>query len=277
MLKPLLLLTCLCFTTPLLAGEQAGERIHVAGSTTVLPVVSQAATLYHQQHPNMTITVSGGGSGVGIASVIQGTAQIGMASRNTTAEEQVKLEGKVDNIIIAADAVAVAISKAVYESGVHALSVQQIADIYRGKIRNWQDVGGLDARIVVIDKEASRGTRHVFAEAILGDKHARAKGASIISGSNNEEQAIISRSHAAIGMLSNAWLNDKVRGIAIIVDGEPILPTIEHVHDHSYPLARGLHILLPKTASAAAKDFVQFLLSQQGQAIVQEVGYLPVH
>ena len=273
MLKTILMSSILLLGSTL----HASEHIHVVGSTTVLPVISQAATLYHQQHPNITITVSGGGSGVGIASVIQGTAQIGMASRNTTAEEQAQLKNKVDNIIIAADAVAVAVSKAVYESGVHALNVKQIADIYRGNIRNWQDVGGLDARIVVIDKEASRGTRHVFAEAILGDKHARAKGASIISGSNNEEQAIISRSNAAIGMLSNAWLNDKVRGIAIIVDGKSISPTIEHVRDHSYPLARGLHVLLPRNAPQAAQDFVQFLLAQQGQAIVQEVGYLPVH
>ncbi|MDQ7001473.1 MAG: substrate-binding domain-containing protein [Ghiorsea sp.] len=273
MFKPLCLIACLCLASPLWAEES----IHIAGSTTVLPVVSQAATLYHQQHPDITITVSGGGSGVGIASVIQGTAQIGMASRNTTKEELAKLAGKVDNIIIAADAVAIAVSKAVYESGVHALSVQQIADIYRGNIRNWQGVGGLDARIVVIDKEASRGTRHVFAEAILGDKHARAKGASIISGSNNEEQAIISRSDAAIGMLSNAWLNDKVRGIDIIVEHQAISPSIEHVRDHSYPLARGLHVLLPKDATQATQAFVQFLLSKQGQAIVQEVGYLPVH
>ncbi len=254
----------------------ATERIDIVGSTTVLPVVSQAATLYHQQHPNITITVSGGGSGVGIASIIQGTAQIGMASRNTTEEEQAKLNGKVDNIIIAADAVAVAVSKAVYESGIHALSVEQIADIYRGKVRNWKDVGGLDARIVVIDKEASRGTRHVFAKAILGNKHARAAGASIISGSNNEEQAIISHSNAAIGMLSNAWLNNKVRGIDVIVKGTRISPTIDHVRDNTYPLARGLHILLPKHASPAAKNFVQFLLSEQGQSIVKQVGYLPI-
>ncbi len=255
---------------------QAGEMIAAVGSTTVLPVVSQAAEAYHKLHPEVKITVSGGGSGVGIASIIQGTAQLGMASRETTPEEQAKLDGKVKNIVIAADAVAVVVSKAVYESGVHQLSLDQIAAIYRGEIRSWKEVGGADAKILVIDKEASRGTRHVFAKAVLGDAHARADGASIISGSNNEEQSIVSRSDNAIGMLSNAWLNDRVRGIDVVVGGQPIAPTIEHVRDHSYPIARGLHVLLPNDASPAARAFVDYLLSPAGQAIVTEVGYLPV-
>ncbi|MDQ6954003.1 MAG: substrate-binding domain-containing protein [Mariprofundaceae bacterium] len=255
---------------------QATERISVVGSTTVLPVVSQAAEAHHRLHPDVVITVSGGGSGVGIASIIQGTAQLGMASRETSPEEQSKLDGKVDNIVIASDAVAVVVSKAVYESGIHQLSLEQIADIYRGKVRNWKDLGGVDARILVIDKEASRGTRHVFAKAVLGSAHARAAGASIISGSNNEEQMIVSRSDSAIGMLSNAWLNDKVRGVDIIVNGKSIAPTIDHVLDGSYPIARGLHVLLPHASTQATKDFVRFLLSEQGQKIVQEVGYLPV-
>jgi len=258
-------------------SAQAAERISVVGSTTVLPVLSQAAEAYHKTHPDMTITVSGGGSGVGIASIIQGTAQLGMASRETSSEEQAKLDGKVDNIVIASDAVAVVVSKAVYESGIHQLSLQQIAAIYHGKIKNWKTLGGLDKRILVIDKEASRGTRHVFAKAVLGSSHARAEGASIISGSNNEEQMIVSRSDNAIGMLSNAWLNDQVRGVDVIVDGQAVAPTIEHVRDGHYPIARGLHVLLPHTASAATKDFVQFLLSKEGQAIVKYVGYLPVH
>jgi len=257
-------------------SAQASERISAVGSTTVLPVMSQAAEAYHKTHPDLTITVSGGGSGVGIASIIQGTAQLGMASRETSPEEQAKLDGHVDNIVIASDAVAVVVSKAVYESGIHQLSIAQIASIYHGKIKNWKELGGLDKRILVIDKEASRGTRHVFAKAVLGSSHARAEGASIISGSNNEEQMIVSRSDNAIGMLSNAWLNDKVRGVDVVVNGKAIAPTIEHVRDGSYPIARGLHVLLPHNATAATKDFVQFLLSEQGQAIVKHVGYLPV-
>ncbi|MDQ6983035.1 MAG: substrate-binding domain-containing protein [Mariprofundus sp.] len=264
----------------LLFGAQAQEvsaiTLHAAGSTTVLPVVSTAATVYHQQHPDVTITVSGGGSGVGIASMIQHTAEIGMASREIDEEEATKLKDKVDVLTIAKDAVAVVVSKAVYVGGVHQLSLKQIADIYRGKIKNWKALGGPDAQIFVIDKEASRGTRHVFAEAVLGDAHARAAGASVISGSNNEEQALVAHSNQAIGMLSNAWLNDAVRGIAVGEGSKAVLPDIQHVRDGSYPISRNLHVLLPKNAPDEARDFGRFLLSKQGQTIVKKSGYLSV-
>ncbi|MDQ6971761.1 MAG: extracellular solute-binding protein [Mariprofundaceae bacterium] len=259
-----------------LPEAQAGVTLHAAGSTTVMPIVSDAATAYHKAHPEVSITVSGGGSGVGVASMIQGTADIGMASRQTTPEEQARLSGKVDNIVIARDAVAVVVSKAVYLGGVTHLSLAQIAEIYRGKITNWQQLGGPDAKILAIDKEASRGTRHVFAEAVLGSSHARAPGASLIAGSNNEEQAIVSGSNQAIGMLSNAWLNDRVRGIAVDVGGKSIKPDMAHIRDGSYPISRGLHILLPRKATPEARDFVHYLLSPDGQAIVGKIGYLPV-
>jgi len=258
------------------ATSQAAITLHAAGSTTVLPVVSTAANVWHKQHPDVTITVSGGGSGVGIASMIQGTADIGMASRDIDAEEAAKLNGKVDVFTIAKDAVAVVVSKAVYTSGVHQLSLKQIADIYRGKIRNWKKVGGPDARIFVIDKEPSRGTRHVFAEAVLGDAHARAPGASVISGSNNEEQSLVAHSNSAIGMLSNAWLNDAVRGVAVGKGNHAVLPDIQHVRDGSYPISRSLHVMAPKNGPPEARAFVDFLLSSQGQGIVKKSGYLPV-
>ena len=263
----------LCFG---MHAQAATITLHAAGSTTVLPIVATAANAYHAQHPNVTITVSGGGSGVGIASMIEHTAQIGMASREIDASEAAQLNGKVDILTIARDAVAVVVSKAVYVGGIHQLSLGQIAAIYRGNIRNWKELGGPDAQIFVIDKEASRGTRHVFAEAVLGDAHARAAGATVISGSNNEEQALVAHSNQAIGMLSNAWLNDAVRGIAVGEGDRAVLPDIEHVRDGSYPISRSLHLLLPKNGSPEARDFGAFLLSKQGQAIVKQSGYLPV-
>ncbi len=259
------------------SSSYATERIAIVGSTTVLPIISQAAKLYQQQHPDLVITVSGGGSGVGIAAVIQGTAQIGMASRHSTREEQTKLhQRQTNNISIATDAVAIVVSQAVFKSGITQLSLPQIAAIYRGQIRNWKELGGADARIVVIDKEASRGTRHVFAQAVLGNPYARAAGASLIAGSNNEEQAIMMRSDYAIGMLSKAWLNAQVRAIGIVMEKHIAHATPQDIQQGLYPIARQLQLIIPHNASPASHDFVAFILSPQGQAIVQQVGYLPI-
>lgn len=253
---------------------QAAEPLRVVGSTTVLPIVAEAAKQYRQLNPGLTLTVSGGGSGVGVSAVQQGTAEIGMLSRAVTAQEQQRLGAGFKVVAVARDAVAVAISKVVFEGGVTQLSIAQIAAIYRGEIKNWQEVGGPDARILVIDKEPSRGTRHVFAKVVLGDEQARAPGATIISGSNNEEQAAIAASNQAIGMLSNAWLNDAVRAVAVGEPGKAVLPTLEHVADGSYPIQRELTILLPRNAGKQVEGFVEFLLSDAGQRIVEQVGYL---
>ncbi|PCJ60687.1 MAG: hypothetical protein COA65_03065 [Rhodospirillaceae bacterium] len=260
----------------LFASPAFAETIHIAGSTTVLPVVAMAAKAFRKNHPGLTLTISGGGSGVGIGSILQRSAQIGMASRALTKTEVQKLAGNADVIPIARDAVAVAVSKAVYVGGVHRLSLARIADIYRGKTRNWKALGGPDAPILVIDKEMSRGTRHVFAKAVLGNETARASGATIVAGSNNEERTLIAQSDKAIGMLSNAWLNDAVRAIAIGEAGHAILPTLEHVRNGSYPIRRTLNLLVPKNASPKTRAFVAFLLSVEGQRLVVQSGYLPV-
>ncbi|HHJ81273.1 MAG TPA: hypothetical protein ENJ65_06530, partial [Candidatus Tenderia electrophaga] len=218
----------------LIPVAQAAEQLRVAGSTTVLPIVAEAAKHFRRQHPDLTLTVSGGGSGVGVANIERGLVEIGMASRDLTAAEKQRLQGKVKPVAIARDAVAVAVSKAVYDAGVRQLSLAQIAAIYRGEIKNWQQLGGPDSRILVIDKEASRGTRHVFAKVVLGSERARAAGASIITGSNNEEQTVIANSDKAIGMLSHAWLNDAVRALAVGEAGEAVLPTFENVANGRY-------------------------------------------
>ncbi len=255
---------------------QAAEQLRVVGSTTVLPIIAEAAKQYRQLNPALTLTVSGGGSGVGISAIQQGTAEIGMLSRTLTVKEQQRLAPGFKVVAVARDAVAVAVSKAVYEGGVRALTLAQVAAIYRGEIKNWKAVGGLDAAILVIDKEASRGTRHVFAKVVLGDEQARAPGATIISGSNNEEQAAIAGSRQAIGMLSNAWLNDAVRAVAIGDVGKAVLPTIEHVADGLYPIQRELNVLFMGDVDKPANDFVEFLLSDAGQRIVEQIGYLRV-
>ena len=260
-----------------LAGAvHAGPGIRVVGSTTVLPIVAEAARVYRQDHPGLVLTVSGGGSGVGVAALRAGSAELGMVSRPLTAGEREALGRGLEVVTVARDAVAVVVSKAVYVGGVHSLGLGQIAAIYRGRIRNWKALGGPDLPILVLDKEPSRGTRHVFARVVLGDVHARAPGASLIVGSNNEEQAVVARSDGAIGMLSNAWLNDRVRAVAVGEGDAAVLPTLAHVRDGSYPIQRSLDILVPEGAGPAARDFVAFLESERGQRIVRDTGYLPI-
>ena len=270
------LIASLLFLLTLVPLAQATDQIRIAGSTSVLPIVAEAAKHYRQLHPGLSLTVSGGGSGVGVASVGQGMVEIGMVSRDLTAREKKRLDGKVRQVAVARDAVAVAVSKAVYVGGVKQLSLGQIAAIYRGEIKNWKQLGGPDARILVIDKESSRGTRHVFAKAVLGSEKARAPGATIIAGSNNEEQAALANSDQAIGMLSTAWLNDAVRAVAVGEGDNAVLPTMEHIADGSYPIQRDLNLLLSGEGGGQSDAFVEFLLSDEGQQIVQQVGYLPV-
>lgn len=255
----------------------AAEQIRIAGSTTVLPIIAEAAKVFRKQHPSLTLTVSGGGSGVGIASLKQGEIEIGMTSRPLTKKEQQHLHPIAQEIPIALDAVAIAVSKAVYQGGVRQLTVQQVADIYRGKIRNWRELGGPDNPILVIDKEPSRGTRHVFAKVVLGNERARAPGATIITGSNNEEQSAISNSDKAIGMLSNAWLNDKVRAIALVKNELALLPSNENIISGRYPIQRTLNIIVPNNSSTQALGFVDFLKSEKGKQIIQQMGYLASH
>ncbi len=269
---PMLLAISMLFPLTALAAT----AITAVGSTTVLPIVAEAAKAFRKAHPGIRLTVSGGGSGVGIASIRQGTANLGMASRELSEREAQALSGQVEVIPIGRDAVAAVVSKAVHEGGVTHLSLSQIAGIYRGEVRNWRDVGGPDARILVIDKEPSRGTRHVFAQVVLGSAHARAAGASVISGSNNEEQAIVAGSEQAIGMLSMAWLNDRVRALGIDTPAGTILPDRAHIADGSYPIQRALNVIIRHDAPESVRAFVAFLRTPAGQAIVRRVGYLPI-
>ncbi|MBL1433703.1 MAG: PstS family phosphate ABC transporter substrate-binding protein [Gammaproteobacteria bacterium] len=255
----------------------ADTTISVAGSSTVLPIMADAAEIYKSLNSAANITVSGGGSGTGINSVINGINDIGMTSRHPTAAEQEKLTENFDIIDIARDAVAITVSAEVIESGVDVLSLKQVADIYRGKIKNWKEVGGFDKKILVIDKEPSRGTRHVFAEVVLGNAKARAPGASVVSGSNNEERSIISRSKQAIGMLSYAWLNDNARGMPLqLENGDTVTAEPKNVLNGRYPIQRSLSIIVAKKRSNELQSFIEFLQSESITSVIEKNGYLPL-
>ena len=270
------------FALPILEGHpEAWARdtvlIRVAGSTTVLPTVSRAAERFMSRHPSVKITVNAGGSGVGIHGAGTRRLDVGLASREITSKEKKRYAtSQLNTIVIGRDAVACVVSSEIYHSGVHALSRQQIGDIYRGKITNWKQVGGPDRPIIVIDKETHRGTRHVFMHYLFGKSNARAPGARLVTGSNNEEQAKIAQSDSAIGMLSMAWINNDVVGIGIKEDRQVIKPTLENVRTGRFPIARNLNLVTVGTPKGAVKQFVDYLLSREGQRIVEASGYIPI-
>ncbi len=254
------------------------EIISVSGSTTVLPAVSKAADAYQSQS-GQNIVVNAGGSGSGFNQLAEGQTDIGMMSRDITTDEIARFaQYSFTPIAIGRDAVVPVVSSEIYEAGVTQLSFAQIADIYMGRIDNWSAFGGPDRDIFVIDKESSTGTRQTFFDIVLGDKKAEAPGADLVIGSNNEEQTAMTQSDAAIGMLSLAWLNDDVKGVSIVTEsGGVIAPNLENIRNGSYPIARDLNIVIRDDISPKAQAFVDYLLSPNGQAFVQESGYVPVN
>ena len=284
MKKPISIISCfaalwlLAGTPPGHANEQAA-RITVVGSTTVLPIVTRAAEQFvEKKNGEISITVNAGGSGVGIQSAGSGRADIGMASREITPREKKRFQDAgLQALSIGRDAVACVVSAEIFSAGVRALSKKQIGDIYLGKIKNWQEVGGPDREIVVIDKERHRGTRHVFMKYVFGNENARTPGTRLVTGSNNEEQTKIAQSDSAIGMLSFAWMNGDVVGVGIRAGGEVIEPTLENVRSNRFPIVRNLNLVLAGEPEGKVKEFVDFIMSPQGQKIVAESGYIPVH
>ena len=264
-------------STLTLSACSAPERLSVSGSTTVLPAVSRAAESYSESS-GQRITVNAGGSGSGFNQLAEGQTDIGMMSRDITKGERAQFPKLTFNTLaVGRDAVAPAVSSEIYDAGVTALTLDKIAEIYRGEIKNWSELGGPDVDIFVIDKEASSGTRQTFMEVVMGNSKADAAGADLVIGSNNEEQTALTQSNAAIGMLSIAWLNEDVKGLSVITEnGARIAPTLASVKSGQFPIVRDLNIVVRGDISPAAQRFVDYILSEDGQTHVTASGYIPV-
>ena len=257
-------------------AKDTSNTITITGSSTVLPVITQAAERYMTLHPDIRILVSPGGSGVGVRSVASGLVDIGMVSRKIAESELVLFKKEVPvTTVIGRDAVAAVVSDAIFNT-VSQLSFKQLRGIYSGHIQNWSEVGGPNANILVVDKEAHRGTRQVFMVAVFGDSNPVTPGSDLVTGSNNEEHTKLSQSSAAIGMLSFAWVSNGVRAIGIVDDGQLYLPTVERIQDGSYPISRDLSLITAGTPMGIVRDFMAFVLSSDGQAIVAKSGYVPI-
>lgn len=246
----------------LLINSSGSQEIKIVGSTTVQPVAQSLAQAYMEKHPEVKITVQGGDSLVGIRTVQSGLTNIGTASRNLSKEES---EG-LTQYQIGKDGVAVIVNP---ENPINSLTMDQLKEIYEGKITNWKQVGGKDEPITVIIREIGSGTRLAFEDILFG-KEIEQNNASVAISTHQVMQDVAVNS-GAIGYVSRNSLNSDVK--LLMIDNVPL--TKENIENCRYVLQRPLFFLVKGTSSGVVKDFLDFVMSPEGQLIVNSTEYKP--
>lgn len=256
-----------------ITGNAMSQKLK--GSDTLLPLVQKESENFSKKNKSANVTVTGGGSGVGISALMEGTTDIAMSSRKMKFDEKVKLQEagkKTVEQIVAYDALAVVVNPA---NKVTNLTRQQLEDIFTGKITNWKEVGGDDMKIVAYSRETSSGTYEFFKSDVLKNKNYMpsilsmpATGAIIQS---------VSQTKGAIGYVGLAYLNKTVKAIHVSYDGKTYVePTFANAKNNTYPVVRPLFFYYLESADKATKTFVDYVLSAEGQVTVKEIGYIPI-
>ncbi|MFM2206783.1 MAG: hypothetical protein RL213_758 [Bacteroidota bacterium] len=252
------------------------QKVVLKGSDTVLPLAQKEAEKYMKANANKRVTVVGGGSGVGVAALMDGTTDIAMSSRKLKMDEKLKLQdaGKsVKEVTICYDALSIIVHPA---NKVSQLTREQIEAIYTGKVKNWKDVGGADMVIVAYARETSSGTYEFFKEFVMNRKNYAssvlnmpATGAIIQS---------VSQTKGAIGYVGMAYVNNDVKDLKVSYDkGKTYIGASKQTAmDKTYPIVRPLFFYYPVSKEAQVKPFINYVLSPEGQKTVEEIGYIPL-
>ncbi len=250
-------------------GASTG-KISVTGSTTVLPIAQKLAERFMELNKNADVQISGGGSGVGVQSAGEKTAEIGMSSRELKDAEKTKYAG-LKAVPMARDGIVVIVHPS---NAITTISLEQIKNIYTGKAVNWKDVGSKAQPIVVIGRDSASGTREFFTEKILGKNATTAS--MLEKNSNGAVKSSISPNPGAIGYVGLGYIDNSVKALNLSVNGTEVQPTTENVVKGTYPLARNLYYVTNGDATGLAKDFIDFTLSPEGQKIVEEEGFVSI-
>jgi len=250
---------------------EAKEKLVLQGSTTVLPITVKHAEDFMKKNPGTEISVRGGGSGAGIKALIEGVVPMAQSSRSIKKDEIESAKKKgIDVVehIIAEDALAVIVHPT---NPVANLTIAQIKDIYLGKIANWKDVGGKDAKILVISRDVASGTFEAFNELVLNKEKQRPD--ALLQASSAAVVGTVTHTPDAIGYVGMGYLGGpEIK--AVTVNG--ITPTVENVRAKKYPIARPLFIYTAGKPTGLAKKFMDFVMSSDGQKIVKDTGFVPV-
>jgi phosphate transport system substrate-binding protein len=262
-------------------GEPTGY-IQIKGSDTMVNVMQALAEEFMKEYPYVFVAVTGGGSGIGIASLINGTCDIAAASRKMKAKE-IKLAHErgvfPKEHVVGYDGIAVIVHPT---NPVGKLTIDQLRDIFSGKIRNWKEVGGKDAEIVILSREVSSGTHIYFKEHVLrkgnpNDKTEFSPDALLLPSS----QAIaeeVAQNPSAIGYFGMGYLNERVKAVAVAREegSSYYLPTVKNVLSGDYPISRPLFLYTNGEPKGVLKLFLDFVYSDKGQYQFIKTGFIPV-
>ena len=268
-------------STPGDDAPEAAQTIENKGSDTLVNLALAWAETYMQAHPEVRISVTGGGSGTGIAAMINGTVDIANASRAMKPEEIAAAQANgIEPIehVVAGDAIAIVVHPS---NPVNTLTLQQVSNIYTGQITNWSQVGGDDRPIVLLSRESNSGTYVYFLENVirLGNKDSDLLFSpdTLLMPSSEGISSEVRQNPNTIGYdgLGYVTPDQKVLGVARDAGGPYIMPSVESVNDGSYPISRPLYMYTAGELTGDGKTYLDWILSE-GQAIVPELGFVPL-
>jgi phosphate transport system substrate-binding protein len=248
----------------------------IKGSDTCLPLSQKEAEAFMKKNQGSSISVTGGGSGVGFSSIISGTTDIAQASRSMKMDEKMKMKdaGKAYiETIIAYDALSVVVNPS---NKIKELTREQLENIFTGKITNWKDLGGADLKIIVYSRESSSGTFEFFKEHVMHKKNYAAT--ALLMPATGAIVQSVSQTEGAIGYVGLAYLDKSIKALKVSYDqGKTfVAPSVEAAKDKTYPIIRPLYYYYLKTTEKMVKPYIDFILSSEGQKIVSDEGYVPV-
>lgn len=254
--------------------ENSGGGIKIKGSETVLPITQMATEAYMKEHPESKLIVTGGGSGVGLSALLAGTTDIAQTSRAIKFDEKHKIKeagNTVKEVVIAYDALAIIVNP---YNKISQLTREQLEGVFTGKIKNWKELGGEDMEIVPYARETSSGTYEFFKESVLDNKNHMAGIMSMPA--NGAIIQSISQTKGAIAYVGLAYLNPKVKALKVSYDEGKhyVEPSFENAKNKLYPIIRPLFYYYLESSESKVKPFIAFLLSDAGQKIVDQVGYV---
>ena len=274
--ESMLLILLLFFILAGASSEAREVTVAVSGSSTVMPMAELAAEEFNMIQDNYSVNVKSGGSGVGIVDVAEGRSDIAMSSREIKLEERQRYETPKIRFIeqpVGFDAICLVVSPDVYDSGVTALTKDEVKQIYAGDITNWEELGGPNTEIFAIGRRAGSGTRDTFNEIIMGSREAETPAVSYDAGESSEVKFSTQRSDNAIGYMGYSFV---MKGDTKVISLDGIQPSIESIKSGAYPLARKLFFVTLGEPSPGARAFIDYMLSPEGQQIAIENGFIPI-